>query len=202
MPKIITSLTQKQIDQFPKFVQKWVDIGLSTKPANRKAAESAIIEIYKAGGLAPPRKIVWCGSPFSQGLTRALVLNIKPQLGASVGDSVGNSVRDSVRTSVNDPVRHSVSASVGNSVRDSVSASVWDSVSDSVWDSVSDSVSASVWASVWASMRDSMRDSVNDSVRRSVGNCVDRWNHKGIPGSMPQPERARAPNSLQSGPPD
>lgn len=73
---MITELTKKQKDRFLEFVDKWIKIGLCTEPANRKVAERAVINSYKIAGLNPPKKIVWCGSPLSQGLTRAIVFGL------------------------------------------------------------------------------------------------------------------------------
>jgi len=148
--KKIESLTPEQIARFPEFVERWTKIGLCTEPADRPKAERSIRSMYRAAKLEPPKKIVWCGSPMSQGLVRAIVLDERmiKEIGASVGDSVGDSVRASVRASV--------------------WASVWASVGASVWDSVRDSVRDSVWASVGASVRASVRASVWDSVRASV----------------------------------
>ena len=165
MAKKIGNLTPDQIARFPEFVRRWTDIGLSTEPADRPCAEAAIRDMYRCAGLEPPQKIVWCGSPLSQGITRAIILDKKRAgVGASVRASVGASVRASVRDSVWDSVGDSVWDSVWDSVRDSVGASVWDSVWDSVGASVRDSVGDSVRASV--------RDSVWDSVGASVGDSV------------------------------
>ena len=127
----IENLTKEQVSRFPEFIKRWTDIGLCTDPANRPEAEKGIKLAYEIAGLKSPR-IVWTGSPMSQGLTRAIVFGLKDsevKIGASVRDSVGDSVRDSVWASVRDSVRDSVGASVG----DSVWASVGDSVRDSVW---------------------------------------------------------------------
>src|SRR6185295_7279682 len=146
----ITKLTEAQIARFPEFVERWTKIGLCTDPADRPRAEAGVRMAYQAAGLEPPKRIVWCGSPLSQGLTRAIVLGVAngdvkiEQPGDSVWDSVWASVGASVRDSVGDSVR----ASVGDSVRDSVGASVGASVRDSVGDSVR--------ASVWDSVRDSV----------------------------------------------
>jgi hypothetical protein len=148
---MITKLTKAQRDRFPEFVDKWTKIGLCTEPANRKEAEKGVIEAYGVAGLKAPR-IVWCGSPLSQGLTRAIIID---KTMASVWASVGDSVWASVGDSVGDSVWASVWASVGASVGDSVRASVWASVGDSVGDSVWASVRASVWASVGDSVGDS-----------------------------------------------
>ena len=104
--KNITNLTPEQVSRMTEWRDKWTAIGLSTEPANRAEAEKAIVMSYAAAGLAAP-KIVWCGSPLSQGLTRAIVMN--------GGDSVRASVWDSVRASVWASVGDSVRASVGDS---------------------------------------------------------------------------------------
>ena len=115
----IENLTEAQRVKFKYYVEKWTKIGLSTDPANRSEAENGIKKAYQIAEKKPP-KIVWCGSPFSQGLTRAIIFRSKDseiQLGKSLKVSVWNSVRDSVAKSV--------WASVGASVRDSVRDSVY-----------------------------------------------------------------------------
>ena len=154
--KRIESLTDEQIARFPEFVKRWTDIGLCTDPADRPRAEAAVRKCYEIAGLPHPKRIVWCGSPLSQGLTRAIAMGLDGKASVEVGKDVWDSVRDSVSASVWASVSDSVRDSVGASVRDSV----WASVRDSVWDSVG----ASVRDSVWASVRDSVWDSVGDSV--------------------------------------
>ncbi|MBW2002984.1 MAG: hypothetical protein JRI72_00005, partial [Deltaproteobacteria bacterium] len=83
---MITHLTAEQEAKFPEYVKKWTEIGGCTKPADRVNAEKAINVMYKIAGLYPP-KIIWCGSPLGNALTRAIVIKI-----ASVGDSVWASV--------------------------------------------------------------------------------------------------------------
>src|ERR1041384_5944960 len=112
---MIEKLTKEQIARFPEFVERWTKIGLCTDPADRPKAEAAIIDCYKYAGLAPPKKIVWCGSPLSQGLTRAIILDKK------LTEGIGT------------PVQAAVQASVGAYVGASVGASVWASVGDSVY---------------------------------------------------------------------
>jgi hypothetical protein len=160
----IATLTPGQIARFAEFRDRWIRIGLCTEPADRPRAEAAIRDMYRQGGLEPPAKIVWCGSPLSQGLTRAIILNrskLMQSIGANVWDSVAANVLDGVESNVLD----SVEANVWDSVMDNVGASVGASVRASV----GDSVRASVWASVGASVRASVRASVGDSVTASVG---------------------------------
>ena len=133
---MINELTPEQILRFPEFIKKWTDIGLSCEPANRSEVEAGVEETYKIAGLEKP-KIVWCESPLSAGLTRAIILNLEKN----------NEWKEKIEASVRD----SVMASVRDSVMASVRASVWDSVWDGVWDGVETSVRASVMASVWDS---------------------------------------------------
>jgi hypothetical protein len=173
MSKKIENLTAEQEARLPEFVRRWTDIGLCTNPAERPRAEAAIKEMYRCAGLAPPERIVWCGSPLSQGLTRAIILDKREDsVKASVGYSVAASVAESVWASVRESVGASVWASVAESVGDSVWASVWASVAASVRDNVAASVRASVAESVGESVAESVRASVAESVRASVWDSV------------------------------
>ena len=157
----ITDLTKNQKDLFPKFVRKWTEIGLCTRPADRLVAEDGVRLAYKIAELEPPTRIVWCGSPLSLGLTKAIIFGLKDQ-----GDSVWDSVGDSVWDSVGDSVRASVWDSVRASVRDSVRASV----GDSVWASVGDSVYGQHDAG-WLSFYDYFREAVgmSEETQKLVG---------------------------------
>jgi hypothetical protein len=166
----IEKLTDSQIARMAEYRDEWLKIGLCTDPADRPEAEKAIRQMYVIGGRAEPKKIVWCGSPLSAGIVRAILTDEK------IGNSVWNSVLNSVRDSVLNSVRDSVWDSVLNSVRNSVGVSVWDSVRNSVGNSVGNSVRNSVGVSVWDSVRNSVENSVGvsvwNSVRNSVGNSI------------------------------
>lgn len=114
----IESLTPAQEARLSEFCDKWLAIGLSTEPADRPKAEAAIRQAYRLAGLDEPRKIVWCGSPLAQGLTRAALLDDK--LSKEIGDNVRDIVRDNVQ----------------HIVRDIVWDIVWDNVRHIVWDIV------------------------------------------------------------------
>jgi len=73
--KQIQALTVEQEARFAEFRERWTAIGLCTDPADRPRAEAAIVRMYAQASLAAPR-IVWCGSPLSQGLTRATVAEL------------------------------------------------------------------------------------------------------------------------------
>jgi hypothetical protein len=172
----IETLTPEQIARFAEFRERWTQIGLCTDPADRPRAEEAIREMYRQADLESPKKIVWCGSPRSQALTRAIVLD--RTLIQSVGDGVGESVpanlwacvRGSVRDSIKDSIRDNVWESVraGDRVSGSVKAKVMSNVWASLTRSVGHSVCATVRSKVEAGVEVSVRASVVQSVWRSV----------------------------------
>lgn len=52
---MITELTPEQTATFPKYVQKWIDIGMSTEPCNFNEAKKAAKKAYKLAGLTEPK---------------------------------------------------------------------------------------------------------------------------------------------------
>jgi hypothetical protein len=181
----IEALTEEQEERFPEFVNRWIKIGLCTDPADRPRAEAAIRKMYRQGGLEPPKAIVWCGSPLSQGLTRAIILD--RTLINKIGDSRWASEHASIWASVGDSVRASaeagVGAIIGASVRDSVSYRVW----ESAYESVSRSMDANVYADVEASVQAHVRESVWERVAESVKASVESSAREIAPASVRAP---------------
>lgn len=61
---MITKLNAEQKAKIPEYVKKWTDIGLSTEPANRPAAEQALKDCYRFSDLNEP-EIYWLPCPIS-----------------------------------------------------------------------------------------------------------------------------------------
>src|SRR5689334_20828413 len=57
------ALTAEQQKALGRYGARWSAIRRSTEPADRAAAEEGARLAYRAVGLAPPRRFVWCGSP-------------------------------------------------------------------------------------------------------------------------------------------
>lgn len=64
----ITSLTASQEAEFPRFVQKWIEIALNTEPADRPRAEEACKRFYVEAGLREPQ-VIWQPCPISAAIT-------------------------------------------------------------------------------------------------------------------------------------
>lgn len=63
--KVIHELTPEQKALLPVYVEKWTKIALCAEPADRPRAEAGIAMAYRAGGLEPPQRIEWFGSPMA-----------------------------------------------------------------------------------------------------------------------------------------
>ena len=174
----IDTITPAQKAKFGEWAKQWIDIGLSTEPADFDKATAAALRAYEAANLKRPMIVLRMGSPFGAtvGGTLAWMMLKKIKDDPSIRDSIRDIVWDGVRARVWDSVGDSVRVSVWDGVLAGVRDSVWDSVGDSVRSSIRDSVGASVGASVgdsvWDSVRDSVRDSVGDSIKDRVGDSV------------------------------
>jgi hypothetical protein len=72
-------------------------VRMSCEPADQAAAEDGIRQTYRAAGLAPPDRIVWCGGPLEIAKRLATASPDRP-IGANVKAEVFDRVRDRVGT--------------------------------------------------------------------------------------------------------
>jgi hypothetical protein len=178
----IDKLTPQQVARIPEWVKKWVDIGLSTEPANFEAATAAALKAYKFANLGAPMVVLRMGSPYAATIGGAyawIILKnmfgaqVRAQVWAQVWAQVGDQVRDQVRAQVWDQV----GAQVGDQVRDQVRAQVGAQVRAQVGAQVWDQVGAQVWDQVGAQVGDQVRDQVRAQVEAQVGDQV--WDQVG-----------------------
>ena len=74
------ALTSEQTAALSRYRARWAAIRRSIEPADRNAAEEGVRLAYCAAGLAPPARLVWCGSPIALAhrASRADGVNLKP----------------------------------------------------------------------------------------------------------------------------
>ena len=110
--KKIEKLTPEQEARFPEFVRKWIDIGLSTQPADRERAERAIAGLYGLAKLRQPR-VIWLPCPISAALSavcysalikKRLVSEENKPVGSAVGGAVYSAVYSAVDSAVGSAV--------------------------------------------------------------------------------------------------
>jgi hypothetical protein len=59
------ALTPEQTRALKRYRARWAAMGRSTAPADRGATEEGARLAYRAAGLAPPARFVWCDSPLA-----------------------------------------------------------------------------------------------------------------------------------------
>lgn len=162
--------------------QKWARIGLTTQPAERPAAEAAIGKAYEAAGLELPNRIVWCSSPFSQGLVRAIVLDpqfakevvagcwshmLKPD-NSGVRDDIKETFCNSMRLFDTNSIKQELITAVKSHVVFNMRDHVLRTMKDEVRVSMNQHVWDSVWQSVWQSTEDCIMQAVGDGLRKAA----------------------------------
>lgn len=190
--------------EFAQTSARWQSIGLCTLPAERKTAEAAIRQSYRAAKLDAPLKIVWCGSPLAQGIARAAILD--PEFLNVVMTSVWNQARNKTSTNFSDNVVDSFCTSVRlfdvgamkqelmNAVRTEVrmhmtahiintlpekirtglNAQVWDGIWEIIWNSVWDALWDSIDKGIRKAIAASKKKFLDEAILASLGNCIGR----------------------------
>jgi hypothetical protein len=171
---MLNKLTPAQEALIPEYRDRFLQVGLSTAPADFGAAEAALRDAYSVAGLEPPKIFIRLRSPIEGAWAAALLSGSK--FAPNVGDQVWDQVRAQVWDQVGDQVRAQVWDQVRDQVRDQVGAQVWDQVRgqvwDQVWDQVRDQVGAQVGAQVGGQVWDQVWDQVRDQVGAQVGDQV------------------------------
>lgn len=179
---------------FASMRRKWQTIGMSTEPARRKEAEAGILEAYRLAGLQMPQTIVWCGSPFSQGLVRAAILH--PHFPASVaaavrknvlngsGTAFKDSVADCFRTSMRlfdvasvkqdlvVAVKKDLAADMGYRLLEQMTPLARQGMNDLLWEQIWQAVWTSVWDWVWSEIDKGMRKAVGQGEKAELEKAI------------------------------
>jgi phage baseplate assembly protein W len=150
MKKLITKLTKDQEARFPEFTRKWIEIGLSTKPADRPRAEKAIAGLYRLASLKEPR-VIWLPCPISATLSAIVYSNIiqhrlEPTAKKAVDSAVRSAVDSAVRSAVDSAVRSAVDSAVRSAVDSAVRSAVRSAVDSAVRSAVDSAVDSAVYS--------------------------------------------------------
>jgi len=173
---MITKLTAAQEARFPEFVKKWIDIGLSTKPANRPRAERAIAGLYGLANLKEP-KIIWLPCPLSAALSAvcyAAIINerLTGQKGVTRQNNVYSAVGSAVRSAVDSAVNSAVNSAVDSAVDSAVNSAVNSAVYSAVYSAVNSAVNSAVYSAVDSAVGSAVDSAVYSAVRSAVDSAV------------------------------
>ena len=125
MPMRIDRLTPEQAARSEEWSKQWIEIGLSTEPADFDKATDAALRAYKLANLEQPMVILRMSSPYGATLGGALAW----QLLRSLGDK---KVRSQVESQVESQVWSQVWSQVGSQVESQVESQVASQVASQV----------------------------------------------------------------------
>ena len=129
---MIEKLTQKQLDKFPTYREKWLKVGLSTETPGLDDTKRILVPVYTEILKRPlPEATIIMPSPMSAFLAACYLTKINMRI-------KGDKNSDQVLAQVSDQVSDQVSAQVLDQVNDQVSDQVLAQVLDQVLDQVRD----------------------------------------------------------------
>jgi hypothetical protein len=174
MTRRITQLTDEQKAAIPAHVQRWIDVGWCTDPADWATFEEGARACYGYAGLAWPGRVVRVESPLVLSLAAPIAAHLLTQRrgGGAVGVAVDAAVDDAVDDAVNGAVRVAVRGAVDDAVDDAVRAAVNGAVRVPVHVAVGDAVEAAVDDAVDAAVVDAVRGAVVGEVDAAVAAAV------------------------------
>ena len=119
MPQKITKLSPAQVAQFGDWAKKWIEIGLSTEPADFDRATAAALRGYELANLKRPMVVLRMGSPFGTTFGGALAWAMLREL-----------------PKIRKQVASQVTSQVWSQVESQVESQVWSQVESQVWSQV------------------------------------------------------------------
>ena len=188
--KTLTRLTPAQIARFGEWSKKWIEIGLSTEPADFDQATAAALRAYALCNLNKPTIILRLGSPYAATTGGALAWHslkanesqVRSQVWSQVESQVGSQVWSQVRSQVGSQfgsqvrsqvwsqVESQVWSQVGSQVRSQVRSQVESQVGSQVWSQVRSQVESQVWSQVGSQVRSQVWSQVRSQVESSISN--------------------------------
>jgi len=183
MSKKITKLTPKQIARFGEWTRDWVNIGLSTEPADFDRATAAALKAYELADLKRPMVVLRMGSPYAATIGGALAWlmlkelfgkQVRQQVRQQVWQQVEQQVWQQVRQQVRQQVWQQVWQQVGQQVEQQVRQQVWQQVGQQVEQQVWQQVEQQVWQQVEQQVWQQVRQQVEQQVRQQVEQQVEQ----------------------------
>jgi hypothetical protein len=150
----IDMLTDAQRDRFPEWVERWVEQGLSTAPADRSRVEAGIRACYTFAGLPAPEAVLWVPSPLAgvleqprpgpypmpwSPLAEELTLT-----GSGAGLLAADAPPEDVALTVDEELLSALQAAVGDSVGAELWFEIWSAVDSYVGWMVDEQVSSAI----------------------------------------------------------
>ena len=121
----IERISPAQAARFGEFARHWVEIGLSTEPADFDLATDAALRAYKFCNLSRPMVILRMGSPYAATLGGAIAWAMLRELAKNGGQQVWSLVWSQVGSQVRSQVESQVRSQVWSGVSNDRGGALW-----------------------------------------------------------------------------
>jgi hypothetical protein len=161
----ITELTPEQTARFDEWIKKWVDIGLSTEPADFDAATKAALKVYDLIGRKRPQIVLHVSSPFAAILSGTVAwLALREGLGQVI-DPRPSIVSSEACMELWDRVQINMSAKID----DRATHLVWNGVTSPVTTRAAFAVDSPVSLELWDQLYGHVGRAINNSGITNMG---------------------------------
>jgi len=176
---------REPLDRINIVRDKWLKIGLSTGPCDRRLVESLIDDVYSAGGLKPPVLKIWLQSPMAGAIgSNILSTKVMTRLGFNAWDQIRDRIENKISSQVMDQMRIYYGDKVGDykfnlvweqvlfQVENQVGNQLRDCIADQIGINIRSQVSNLTVSHIIDQVRDHVRNQIIDHVRDHVKNKV------------------------------
>jgi len=152
----IQEMTPEQEQQMVEFREEYLQIGLSTEPANRELAEQAIQSI-RSKAHKECSSFMW----FDGIATAELFLNIGANLWDNLGDNLWANLSDNLGANLGD--------NLWANLRANLRANLWANLGDTLWANLSDNLGDNLWDNLGSNLGANLRDNLRDNLGSNLG---------------------------------
>src|SRR5262245_28450839 len=183
LPPYAGTLTPEHLAVIRAERDQWRQIGLSTTPADRPAAEAAVRHAYQAAGLQPPGSVVWMDSPLGGCLAKAAIRRHRDQLAGQRWRRIRRQLRDQlVDDRLREPFRQQLNDQLGDQLRDELwghrqlDIQLWGRLDDQLRghhkldDQLRDQLQGQLGEQLWGQLPGQL-----DAVRGQLGGQLSPW---------------------------
>jgi hypothetical protein len=144
----VTKLTNGQRAKFPAIVNKYIQHGLATKPANRASVENGIRRCYAIAGFRDDIPIVWVTSPIV-GAFAAPIANVVIKQMMHSEKAVSSAIIKAVYSGVHSAINSAVDSAVDSAVSSAIYSAVYSAVDSAVNSAVDSAVHSAVSSAIF-----------------------------------------------------
>ena len=165
--KKVAKLTDEQESRIPEWGKKWVNMGLSTEPADFDKAIAAAKKAYSLCGLDQPLIILKVGSPYAAIIGGVMAYEM---LKAGYSNNWKRGVEE--KSLINKSIESKVYSSIHNSINSRVYNYIGQQIHDNTFIQVFDAVGKRLCIDTYQKIHGRVREQVRGQVRQQIGDRV------------------------------